>query len=133
MYLLPSRFVRFLSSGNSYNRHSFTLENRNPHQVPLRKAFGGDPPEFSSDRFASAHGLLYLYRSQHTTRHGASDDLAGHTPYVVVMVEIDAHPDLPRVVGNLIGDLLEPVGIGDRVVGRFEDGTLLNWLRDEGR
>lgn len=27
--------------------------------------------------------------------HGASDDLAGHTPYVVVMVEIDAHPDLP--------------------------------------
>jgi uncharacterized OB-fold protein len=64
--------------------------------------------------------------------HAARDELVGHSPYVVVWVEID-HPDRPRFLGNLRGDPLQNVVIGDSVVGVFEDrpgGTLLNWSRE---
>lgn len=63
--------------------------------------------------------------------HAASDELVGHTPYVVVWVEID-HPGRPRFLGNLLGDPDAPVRIGDAVTGVFEDrdgGTILNWER----
>ena len=63
--------------------------------------------------------------------HAASDVLAGHTPYLVVWVEID-HPDRPRFLGNVVGDPMQAVAIDDPVVGVFDDrpgGTLLNWVR----
>lgn len=56
-------------------------------------------------------------------------------PYVVVLVELDAPPSV-RLIGNLLGDPLQPVVIGDPVVGAFEHHpdtappySLLQWRR----
>jgi uncharacterized protein len=63
--------------------------------------------------------------------HAANDTVRGRTPYVLVFVEVD-HPDQPRFLGNLLGDPLQEVTTGDRVVGVFQDGpegTVLNWRK----
>jgi uncharacterized protein len=67
--------------------------------------------------------------------HPARDEYADRTPYLVVWVELADHPDCPRFLGNLVGDPLQEVAIGERVVGVFEDrdgGTILNWARVHG-
>jgi uncharacterized OB-fold protein len=61
--------------------------------------------------------------------HAANDTVRGRTPYLLVWVEAD-HPDQPRFLGNLLGDPMQEVAIGQRVVGVFQDGpggTVLNW------
>jgi uncharacterized OB-fold protein len=59
-------------------------------------------------------------------------------PYLVVLVEL---PDAGgvRMVGNLLGDALQPVEIGAPVVAEFEDHddaeppyTLVQWRLAEG-
>jgi uncharacterized OB-fold protein len=66
--------------------------------------------------------------------HPSHPSMKGRTPYIVLWVECD-HPDQPRFVGNLLGDPMQPVEIGMRVEGifqDFEDGTLLNWVVANG-
>jgi uncharacterized OB-fold protein len=61
--------------------------------------------------------------------HAANATVEGRTPYVLVWVEVD-HPDKPRFLGNLLGDPLQEVSVGSRVIGVFQDGlggTVLNW------
>ncbi len=56
-------------------------------------------------------------------------------PYLVILVELD-EPSTVRLIGNLLGDPLEPVRIDEPVVGTFEHHpdseppyTLLQWRR----
>lgn len=65
--------------------------------------------------------------------HPAHPSLKGHTPYLVVLVELP-HAGKVRMLGNLLGDPLQDVRIGDEVVGVFESHdeavvpyTLLQW------
>lgn len=65
--------------------------------------------------------------------HPAHPSLKGHTPYLVVLVELP-HAGKVRMLGNLLGDPLHDVRIGDEVVGVFESHdeavvpyTLLQW------
>lgn len=59
--------------------------------------------------------------------------LAGHGPYLVVLVELP-HAGKVRLLGNLLGDPMQQVTIGARVEGVFEHHedalhphTLLQW------
>lgn len=62
--------------------------------------------------------------------------LKGATPYVIVLVELP-HAGGIRMIGNLLGNPMDEVVVGDQVRGEFEhhtDGspayTLLNWRRN---
>ena len=65
--------------------------------------------------------------------HPAHASLKNHGPYLAVLVEL-AHAGLVRMVGNLLGDPMQPVQIGAEVTGVFEHHTdakpaysLLQW------
>jgi uncharacterized OB-fold protein len=66
--------------------------------------------------------------------HAALDEAV---PYVVVLVEL-AHAGGVRMVGNLVGDPLQDVAVGDRVSAVFEDHagdppyTLVQWAFERG-
>ena len=75
-------------------------------------------------------GVIYSYQKPHHPVHSA---LAGHGPYIIVLVEL---PDFGgiRMVGNLLGDPAQTVTIGAAVEAVFEphDGaeppyTLVQW------
>jgi uncharacterized OB-fold protein len=75
-------------------------------------------------------GRIYSWeRAWHPVHPG----LKGHPPYVVVLVELP-HADTIRMVGNLLGDPMQPIAIGAPVEAVFEahDGatppfTLVQW------
>lgn len=55
--------------------------------------------------------------------------LESRCPYLAVVVETEPYPNA-RFIGNLLGDVMQDVIIGTKVVGVFEDhaeGTVLNW------
>lgn len=64
--------------------------------------------------------------------HPAREGLESAVPYVVVVVELDGAPGV-RLIGNLMGERMQPVTIGQPVTGVFEDHggpsryTLLQW------
>ncbi|GAP37148.1 Zn-ribbon domain-containing OB-fold protein [Piscinibacter sakaiensis] len=76
-----------------------------------------------------ARGLVHSWER---VWHPSHPSLKGHGPYLVVLVELP-HAGGVRLVGNLLGDPLQPVRIGMPVVGRFEHHaqpfpyTLLQW------
>lgn len=77
-----------------------------------------------------AHGVIY---SHERVWHPVHPALARQGPYVVVLVELP-HADGVRMVGNLLGDPMQALRIGDDVRGVFEHHpehatpfTLLQW------
>lgn len=61
--------------------------------------------------------------------HPANQALTGHTPYVIVLVDVTGAPGV-RMVGNLLGDPLQDIVIGSPVRAVFEDHdnfTLVQW------
>ena len=77
------------------------------------------------------HGLIYSYER---VWHPVHRSLKDHGPYLIVLVEIP-HADGVRLVGNLLGDPLQEVRIGQPVRGVFEHHrsavppfTLLQWM-----
>jgi uncharacterized OB-fold protein len=75
-------------------------------------------------------GVVYSWQRVWHPVHPA---LADACPYVVLLVELP-HADGVRMVGNLVGDPLQDVQIGDAVVAVFEDHpdgdppyTLVQW------
>lgn len=65
--------------------------------------------------------------------HAVHPALKSAVPYLVVLVELE-EPKTVRLIGNLLGDPLQPVSIGAEVVGEFEHHTtsepafsLLQW------
>jgi hypothetical protein len=61
--------------------------------------------------------------------------LNGHGPYIVVLVELPQYGGI-RMVGNLLGDPLQPVQIGAAVEAVFEphkDFTLVQWRLADAR
>lgn len=80
-----------------------------------------------------ARGVLF---SHERIWHPVHPALVGRVPYVVVLVELP-HADGVRMVGNLLGDPLQPLEIGASVLGVFEHHTsqapgftLLQWRMD---
>ncbi len=76
-------------------------------------------------------GRVYSYEKPHHPVHQA---LAGHGPYVIVLVELDGVN--VRMLGNLIGDPAQPVELGTKVEAVFEPHddadppyTLVQWRR----
>lgn len=61
-------------------------------------------------------GTIY---SHQRVWHPVHPALAQHGPYVIVLVELP-HADHVRLVGNLLGDPLQPLEIGAAVSGVFE-------------
>ncbi len=79
-----------------------------------------------------ATGVIYSWERPWYPVHRA---LAEAGPYVVLLVELP-HAGGVRMVGNLVGDPLQPFEIGDRVRAHFEDHddvetpyTLVQWER----
>jgi len=71
-------------------------------------------------------GRIYSYQRPHHPVHPA---LNGHGPYIVVLVELP-HANHVRMVGNLLGDPVQPVKIGAPVEAVFErhaNSTLVQW------
>ncbi len=75
-------------------------------------------------------GRIYSYQRPHHPVHAA---LNGHGPYVAVLVELPAYGNI-RMVGNLLGNPLQPVTIGASVEAVFEPHdtatppyTLVQW------
>jgi uncharacterized OB-fold protein len=71
-------------------------------------------------------GRIYSYQRPHHAVHPA---LAGHGPYVVVLVELPEYGGV-RMVGNLLGDPRQEVRIGAAVEAVFEhhaEFTLVQW------
>ncbi len=62
------------------------------------------------------HGVIY---SHERVWHPVHPALATQGPYVIVLVELP-HADGVRLVGNLLGDPMQPLVIGARVEGVFE-------------
>jgi uncharacterized OB-fold protein len=67
--------------------------------------------------------------------HPVHPALADACPYTVLLVELPGAGGI-RMVGNLVGDPLQPFAIGDEVVAEFEDHpdsatpfTLVQWRR----
>lgn len=61
--------------------------------------------------------------------HPAMPELEESVPYIVVVVELDGTDGL-RLLGNLLGDPMQHVAIGDRVEAVFEhhaEHTLVQW------
>ena len=74
----------------------------------------------------SGRGRVYSYQRPHHPVHPA---LAGHGPYVVVLVELPECGNV-RMVGNLLGDPKQEVQIGSAVEAVFEhhtEFTLVQW------
>jgi uncharacterized protein len=78
----------------------------------------------------SPEGVIYSWERPHHPVHPA---LNAQGPYLVVLVELPQADDL-RMVGNLLGDPMQDVRIGDRVEAVFEDHddgerpyTLVQW------
>jgi uncharacterized protein len=74
----------------------------------------------------SGRGRIYSYQRPHHAVHPA---LAGHGPYVAVLVELPEYGNV-RMVGNLLGDPGQEVRIGAAVEAVFEhhkDFTLVQW------
>jgi len=74
----------------------------------------------------SGRGRIYSYQRPHHPVHPA---LAGHGPYVVVLVELPEYGNV-RMVGNLLGDPKQEVRIGSAVEAVFEhhtEFTLVQW------
>ena len=76
-------------------------------------------------------GRIHSYEKPHHPVHAA---LAGHGPYIIVLVELDGVG--VRMVGNLLGDPAQAVAIGDAVEAVFEPHdnadqpyTLVQWQR----
>lgn len=74
-----------------------------------------------------------LIHSWERVWHPSHPSLKDHGPYLVVLVELPEAGGV-RLIGNLLGDAMQPVVIGSRVEGVFEphDGaqppyTLLQW------
>ncbi len=74
--------------------------------------------------------VIYSWQRVHHPVHPA---LANQGPYLVVVVELPLAGGI-RMVGNLLGDPLQEVGIGARVQAAFEDHddadppyTLVQW------
>lgn len=63
-----------------------------------------------------AYGILYSFERVWHPVHPA---LAAQGPYVIALVELP-HADRVRLVGNLLGDPLQPLAIGAQVGGVFE-------------
>jgi uncharacterized protein len=64
-----------------------------------------------------------------------SPSLRPATPYIAVLVELPQAGNV-RMIGNLLGDRMQEVHIGDAVVGRFEHHqaldyrySLLHWVK----
>ena len=79
----------------------------------------------------AAEGILY---SHQRVWHPVHPALVEQGPYVIVLVELP-HADGVRLVGNLIGDPLQPLHIGAPVTGVFEHHgdddpahSLLQWV-----
>jgi len=80
----------------------------------------------------SGEGRIYTWERAWHPVHPALKDAC---PYLTVVVELpDA--DNVRLVGNLVGDPMHPISIGDEVQAVFEDHpnatpphTLLQWRR----
>ena len=75
-------------------------------------------------------GRIYSYERPHHPVHTA---LAGHGPYIAVLVELPDYGNI-RMVGNLLGDPLQRVPIGGAVEAVFEPHdsanppyTLVQW------
>jgi hypothetical protein len=75
-------------------------------------------------------GRIYSYQRPHHPVHSA---LTGHGPYIAVLVELPDYGNI-RMVGNLLGDPLQPVTIGAAVEAVFEPHdaadppyTLVHW------
>ncbi|WP_081060338.1 Zn-ribbon domain-containing OB-fold protein [Burkholderia territorii] len=62
------------------------------------------------------HGRIYSWER---IWHPSHDALNGHGPYLAVLVELP-HAGYIRMIGNLLGDPLQPVIIGAEVEGVFE-------------
>jgi uncharacterized OB-fold protein len=78
-------------------------------------------------------GVIYSWERPWHPVHRA---LAEAVPYTVLLVELP-HAGGVRMVGNLVGDPLQPFAIGDRVTAVFEDHdeadtpyTLVQWVRE---
>lgn len=77
-------------------------------------------------------GVIYSWERPWHPVHRA---LAEAGPYVVLLVELPQAGGI-RMIGNLVGDPLQPFAIGDRVTAIFEDHdegdppfTLVQWAR----
>jgi uncharacterized OB-fold protein len=75
-------------------------------------------------------GRIYSWERPHHPVHPALND---HGPYIVVLVELP-HAGNVRMVGNLLGDPMQPVPIGAEVEAVFEPHdaadppyTLVQW------
>lgn len=80
----------------------------------------------------SGRGRIYSWERAWHPVHPA---LAERGPYVVLLVELPDADDV-RMIGNLVGDGLGPVAIGEEVEAVFEDHpdanppyTLVQWRR----
>ena len=78
----------------------------------------------------SPEGILY---SHQRVWHPVHPALAEQGPYVIALVELP-HADNVRLVGNLLGDPMQPLVIGSKVEAVFEHhpedepaNTLLQW------
>jgi uncharacterized OB-fold protein len=67
-------------------------------------------------------GRIYSYERPHHPVHTA---LAGHGPYIAVLVELPDYGHI-RMVGNLLGDPLQAVPIGGAVEAVFEPHDTAN-------
>ena len=77
-----------------------------------------------------AKGTIYSWER---VWHPSHSILQGHGPYLVVLVEL-AHAGYVRMVGNLLGDVMQSVRIGAAVQGVYEHHpdaspaySLLHW------
>ncbi len=84
----------------------------------------------------SPTGLIYSYERVWHPVHPALKDQG---PYIVVLVELPQAGDI-RLVGNLMGDPMQPVSIGAKVQAAFEHHTdadppfsLLHWIDKSSR
>lgn len=82
----------------------------------------------------SARGRIYSWQR---VWHPAHEAIRHHGPYLAVLVELPEAGGL-RLVGNLLGDPMQDVAIGDDVVGVFEHHpdadppySLLQWQRSD--
>jgi hypothetical protein len=60
LQVLPARFVRFLSSGNSYNRQSpprRVVQKREVRKKPLQQGSRNNPREFRADWHSRCFGV----------------------------------------------------------------------------
>lgn len=65
---------------------------------------------------AEPRGRIYSWER---AWHPVNPALKQAVPYLVVLVELTAHPDV-RLIGNLLGNPLQPVAIGREVLGVYE-------------